>query len=82
MPLPWPGGRPKAASTGQKRPGLWSKWTIFVIWTIWLQTAVAMSSARIAELRKETVAMFYHGYDNYMNVAFPEDEVCHTVRII
>jgi hypothetical protein len=34
-----------------------------------------MTDARIAELRKETVEMFYHGYDNYMNVAFPEDEV-------
>jgi len=34
-----------------------------------------MSPADIAELRKETVRMFYHGYDNYMNVAFPEDEV-------
>ena len=34
-----------------------------------------MSPARIAELRKETVDMFYHGFDNYMDVAFPEDEV-------
>ncbi len=35
----------------------------------------AMSPAQIAELRKETVAMFYHGFDNYMDIAFPEDEV-------
>lgn len=35
----------------------------------------AMTPARIAELRQETVSMFYHGYDNYMKVAFPEDEV-------
>ena len=34
-----------------------------------------MTPARIAELRKETVDMFYHGFDNYMEVAFPEDEV-------
>lgn len=34
-----------------------------------------MTPARIAELRQETVSMFYHGYDNYMKVAFPEDEV-------
>ncbi len=34
-----------------------------------------MTPARVAELRKETVAMFYHGFDNYMEVAFPEDEV-------
>lgn len=34
-----------------------------------------MSTAGVAEMRKETVNMFYHGYDNYMKVAFPEDEV-------
>ncbi|KAM3067577.1 hypothetical protein ACMFMG_000108 [Clarireedia jacksonii] len=34
-----------------------------------------MTPARIAELRKETVDMFYHGFDNYMNIAFPEDEL-------
>jgi hypothetical protein len=42
---------------------------------IWLAIASAMTPARIAELRKETVDMFYHGFDNYMDVAFPEDEV-------
>jgi hypothetical protein len=42
---------------------------------IWLAIANAMSPTRIAELRKETVDMFYHGFDNYMDVAFPEDEV-------
>jgi len=25
--------------------------------------------------RQETIAMFFHGYDNYMNFAFPEDEL-------
>jgi hypothetical protein len=42
---------------------------------IWLGVASAMTTARIAELRQETVDMFYHGFDNYMSVAFPEDEV-------
>lgn len=37
---------------------------------------VAMRPDRIAELRQETVDMFYHGYDSYMQLAFPEDEVC------
>lgn len=37
-----------------------------------------MTPARIAELRQETVSMFYHGYDNYMKIAFPEDEVSRT----
>lgn len=41
----------------------------------WLTLANAMTPARIAELRQETVSMFYHGFDNYMNIAFPEDEV-------
>lgn len=35
----------------------------------------AMTLRRIEELRQETVSMFYHGFDNYMNIAFPEDEV-------
>ncbi|KAI9735745.1 MAG: alpha mannosidase-like protein [Claussenomyces sp. TS43310] len=34
-----------------------------------------MSPGRIAELRVETQKMFYHGFSNYMNVAFPEDEL-------
>jgi hypothetical protein len=34
-----------------------------------------MSPPRIAELRQEAVDMFYHGFDNYMDFAFPEDEV-------
>jgi len=41
--------------------------------------AGAMTPARIAELRLETIDMFYHGFDNYMNVAFPEDEVRNPV---
>lgn len=35
----------------------------------------AMRPGRIAELRRDTVDMFYHGFDNYMSIAFPEDEV-------
>lgn len=52
-----------------------SRWILLAIFTIWLAVASAMTPARIAELRQETVEMFYHGFDNYMNVAFPEDEV-------
>jgi hypothetical protein len=40
--------------------------------------ADAMTPGRIAQLRRETVDMFYHGFDNYMNIAFPEDEVCYS----
>lgn len=44
----------------------------------WPAGVLAMQSERIAQLRQETVEMFYHGYDNYMNIAFPEDEVRYT----
>lgn len=42
----------------------------------WLPLALAMRPDRIAQLRQDTIEMFYHGYDNYMDLAFPEDEVC------
>lgn len=35
-----------------------------------------MRQDRLVQLRQETVNMFYHGYNNYMQHAFPEDEVC------
>ncbi|CAK7562940.1 MAG: hypothetical protein SEPTF4163_000796 [Sporothrix epigloea] len=42
----------------------------------WLPRAQAvMPSARVTELRHKTTEMFYHGFDNYMRVAFPEDEL-------
>ncbi|KAI1202771.1 glycoside hydrolase family 47 protein [Nemania serpens] len=41
----------------------------------WLAPVLAMRPGRVAELRQETVAMFYHGFDNYMRIAFPEDEL-------
>ncbi|KAK3336693.1 glycoside hydrolase family 47 protein [Cercophora scortea] len=37
--------------------------------------AMAMRPDHVRALRRETVEMFYHGYDNYMRVAFPEDEL-------
>ncbi|KAI0198317.1 glycoside hydrolase family 47 protein [Astrocystis sublimbata] len=36
---------------------------------------LAMPPGRVAQLRRETVDMFYHGFDNYMRIAFPEDEL-------
>jgi hypothetical protein len=35
----------------------------------------AMRADRLARLRQDTVDMFYHGWNNYMEHAFPEDEV-------
>lgn len=58
-----------------------SGWVLFMFLLGWLQLATAMLPDRITELRKETVEMFYHGYDNYMEVAFPEDEVSELLAI-
>lgn len=41
----------------------------------------AMHPGRMARLRQETVDMFYHGFDNYMKIAFPEDEVCMSMMM-
>lgn len=48
---------------------------LFVLLLSWLGLVESMRPGRIAELRRDTVDMFYHGFDNYMNIAFPEDEV-------
>jgi hypothetical protein len=74
MPLRWRGllGTSYSSKCGATAP---SGWILFTLFGIWLALASAMSPARIAELRQETVSMFYHGFDNYMSVAFPEDEV-------
>ncbi|KAK4647665.1 uncharacterized protein QC761_103410 [Podospora bellae-mahoneyi] len=63
------------------RPIQWIGWNML----LWCLVAVmlapghvgvaAMSTDRIKELRQETVDMFYHGFDNYMDIAFPEDEL-------
>lgn len=50
---------------------IWLSWLLLTPWP----PAGAMSPKRIAQLRRETIDMFYHGYDNYMKFAFPEDEV-------
>ncbi|KAG9237382.1 glycoside hydrolase family 47 protein [Amylocarpus encephaloides] len=73
MPLRWPGGWLSASS--RLIPSYKPQWILLVLATIWLPTVSAMTNARIAELRKETVSMFYHGFDNYMDIAFPEDEL-------
>ncbi|TPX08425.1 uncharacterized protein E0L32_010155 [Thyridium curvatum] len=49
--------------------------TVLVSLLLWPGVADAMPARRIEKLRAETVDMFYHGYDNYMDIAFPEDEL-------
>ncbi|KAI2638386.1 glycoside hydrolase family 47 protein [Xylaria nigripes] len=41
----------------------------------WAAPVNAMPPGLRAQLRAKTVGMFYHGFDNYMNIAFPEDEL-------
>lgn len=55
----------------------WFLLTLLLL-SLWPADVLAMRPGRIAQLRQETVEMFYHGYDNYMNIAFPEDEVRYT----
>lgn len=51
-----------------------------VLASTWLGKAHAMRQDYMATLRDETIDMFYHGYSNYMRVAFPEDEVRDWLR--
>ncbi|KAI1081922.1 glycoside hydrolase family 47 protein [Whalleya microplaca] len=48
---------------------------LFVLLLPWVSSVASMRPSRIAELKQETVDMFYHGFDNYMKIAFPEDEL-------
>ncbi|KAI1292736.1 glycoside hydrolase family 47 protein [Xylaria venustula] len=72
MPLPGPAGCKLAPSSSLVGlvvvcAFLLSPWLVV--------PGLAMRPSRIAELRQETVDMFYHGFDNYMRIAFPEDEL-------
>jgi hypothetical protein len=41
----------------------------------WLRPVEAMSRQRQLDLREEAREMFRHGWENYWDIAFPEDEV-------
>lgn len=49
--------------------------SLCVLLLSWLVSVRAMRPERVVALRHETVEMFYHGYNNYMHIAFPEDEL-------
>ncbi|GKT43230.1 ER degradation-enhancing alpha-mannosidase-like protein 1 [Colletotrichum spaethianum] len=42
---------------------------------LWPLAVSAISPVRLAELRNATTQVFHHGWDNYMRIAFPEDEL-------
>ncbi|KAK4229681.1 ER degradation-enhancing alpha-mannosidase-like protein 1 [Podospora fimiseda] len=50
-------------------------WTLLVLALTQWPVAIAMRPDRVKALRQETVDIFYHGFDNYMKIAFPEDEL-------
>lgn len=47
----------------------------FILLFLWIAGAFGMSDQEVQELRLEAEHMFYHGYDNYIQHAFPEDEL-------
>ncbi|KAJ5559352.1 hypothetical protein N7535_009580 [Penicillium sp. DV-2018c] len=55
-----------------------SAW-MMVVWAVllslWLTVAHGMRDSQVRELRQETERMFFHGFDNYLQYAFPEDEL-------
>ncbi|KAI1464093.1 glycoside hydrolase family 47 protein [Daldinia caldariorum] len=79
MPLPGMGSWTLAisdSSTNHGPPRLSARLILpFVLLSSWLGLVESMRPSRISELRRDTVDMFYHGFDNYMNIAFPEDEL-------
>ncbi|KAE8145195.1 glycosyl hydrolase family 47-domain-containing protein [Aspergillus avenaceus] len=58
-------------------PGLRAEWTMIwiLLLSLWFTVAQAMRPGQVNGLRKETEHMFYHGFDNYIKHAFPEDEL-------
>ncbi|KFX96129.1 hypothetical protein V490_03494 [Pseudogymnoascus sp. VKM F-3557] len=74
MPLRWL--RPSLPTSHSSRPPSQAQpWLYIFLVVAFVAVANAMSPPRIAELRQEAVDMFYHGFDNYMDFAFPEDEL-------
>ncbi|KAK3500812.1 seven-hairpin glycosidase [Neurospora crassa] len=57
------------------RSSPWLLALALLAFVVLLPSAGAMRPSRVAELRREVVDMFYHGFDNYMRIAFPEDEL-------
>ncbi|OJJ34346.1 hypothetical protein ASPWEDRAFT_42326 [Aspergillus wentii DTO 134E9] len=49
-------------------------WVLLLL-SQWWPLAHGMRPGQVRELRKETEHMFYHGFENYMKLAFPEDEL-------
>ena len=59
-----------------------SVWALFILLAAFAAPTDAMTRRHITELRRETIEMFYHGFDNYMTIAFPEDEACFFLNVV
>ncbi|KAI0015876.1 glycosyl hydrolase family 47-domain-containing protein [Xylariomycetidae sp. FL0641] len=76
MPLPGSAGSQLASPQRLTTRCTFTRLVVLgVLWLSWLSSIGAMRPSRMADLRQETVDMFYHGFDNYMRIAFPEDEL-------
>jgi hypothetical protein len=81
MTPPWspPHARPPGHSSGDFRPAccssLFSRSSVILVLLLFVRTIFAMPSTRRLELREEARLMFRHGWENYWDIAFPEDEV-------
>lgn len=53
---------------------IWFGWSLLLP-TLLIQSCQAVTPSQLAIWRKETEDLFYHGYENYMKHAFPEDEL-------
>ena len=53
---------------------IWTLLTLLVLF-LFLEASAAYRPPQLASWRKETEDLFYHGYENYMKHAFPEDEL-------
>ena len=69
--------RPRNTIAFRTRSGSPPAWdlALILILTLWASFAACMTPKTIDSLRSETRDIFYHGYDNYLRYAFPEDEL-------
>ncbi|KAI9838880.1 MAG: hypothetical protein M1819_004087 [Sarea resinae] len=78
MPSTWQRSRGQDSSARSGALLHWAPtpiWVCVVVLLLWASVACGMTDAEIEGLRQETVDMFFHGYNNYMDHAFPEDEL-------
>ncbi|KAI9372025.1 glycosyl hydrolase family 47-domain-containing protein [Aspergillus egyptiacus] len=62
---------------GSSQMSVSSAWMVgcFLTLALWVSAVQCMGYEQIRGLRNETEHMFYHGFENYLEHAFPEDEL-------